>query len=121
MRRAQRAQLFSAYDAQRSRGVLWACSPQENFFNLDYMKVFLRPSETTITTQNLWQLDCNSGDSLHGRFSEPLPFGIILCIWSTAGTELSLDSCRFECFMSAEYEAVIHVEVCAKRAVNLRV
>ena len=33
--------------------------------------------ETTISTQNL---DCNSGNSLYCRFSEPLPFGISLCI-----------------------------------------
>ena len=50
--------------------------PQENFH---HMRVPLRPSETTITTQNLWQLDCNSGDSLYGHFSEPLPFRISLC------------------------------------------
>ena len=31
-----------------------------------------RPSETTVTTQNVWQLYCNSGDSSYSRFSEPL-------------------------------------------------
>ena len=69
MRRAQRAQLFSAYDAQRSRRVHGACSPRKLFY---HMEVLLRPSEITITT---WQLDCNSADSLYGRFLEPLPFG----------------------------------------------
>ena len=39
------------------------------FLNLKHMRVLLRPSETTITTQILWQLDCNSGDSSYGRFS----------------------------------------------------
>ena len=48
--------------------------PQEIILNLDHKKVLLRPSETTITMQSLWQLDCNSGDSLYRRFSEPLPF-----------------------------------------------
>ena len=62
----QRAQLFSAYDAQRSRVHV----PPGNFFY--HMVVLLRPSETTITT---WQLDFNSADSLYGRFPEPLPFG----------------------------------------------
>ena len=38
---------------------------------------------------NLWQLDCNLGDSSYGRFSEPLHFGITLCIWDTA-TELGV-------------------------------
>ena len=45
--------------------------------NFDHMRVLLRPSEITITTQNLWQLDCNLGDS---SISEPVPFGISLCI-----------------------------------------
>ena len=85
--------------------------PQEIILNLDHKKVLLRPSETTITMQSLWQLDCNSGDSLYRRFSEPLPFRISLCIWSTAGTELSLESCRFQCFVSEEHEAVMHIEV----------
>ena len=48
--------------------------------NLDHMRMLLRLLETTITTQNLWQLERNSGDSPYGRFSEPLPFGISLCI-----------------------------------------
>ena len=47
--------------------------PRGKFSNLDHMRVLLRPSETTTTTQRLWQLDCNSGDSSYGRFSEPLP------------------------------------------------
>ena len=47
---------------------------------LDHMRVLLRPSETTITTQSLWQLERNSGDSSICRLSEPLPFGISLCI-----------------------------------------
>ena len=45
--------------------------------NFDHMRVLLRPSEITITTQNLWQLDCNLGDS---SILEPVPFGISLCI-----------------------------------------
>ena len=73
------------------------------------MRVLLKPSETTITTQNLWQLDCNFGDSLHGRVSEPLPFGSNHCIVPP----LSLGSCRFECFMFAGHEAVIYMEMCA--------
>ena len=46
-------------------------APQENFLNLDHIKLLLKPSETIITTQNLWQRDCNSGNSLYGCFSEP--------------------------------------------------
>ena len=66
-----RSFLLRAYNAQCCRKIK----------NLDHMRVLLiRPSETTITTQNLWQLDCNLGDSSYGRFSEPLPFGISLCI-----------------------------------------
>ena len=30
--------------------------------NLDHMRGLLRPLETTITMQHLWQLECNSGD-----------------------------------------------------------
>ena len=80
MRLAQRAYFLLA---RITHSVVWGSGgmlPQENFQNLDHMRVLLRPSETTITTQNLWQLDCNSGDSSCGRFLEPLPFGISLCI-----------------------------------------
>ena len=62
-----------------TQSVVWGSGgmlPQENFLNLDHMRVLLRPSETTITTQNLLQVDCNLGDLSYGRFLEPLPFGI---------------------------------------------
>ena len=49
--------------------------PQETI-----MRVLLRPSETTMTTQKLWQLDYNLGDSPYGCFLETLPFGISLCM-----------------------------------------
>ena len=49
---------------------------QEDFLNLDHVRVLLRPSKTTITTQNLSQVDCNLGDLSYGRFLEPLPFRI---------------------------------------------
>ena len=41
-----------AYSEQCSRGV-WGHVPS----GLDHMRVLLRPSETTITTQHLWQLE----------------------------------------------------------------
>ena len=82
-------------------------APTGKFLNLDHMRVFLEPSETIITTQNLWQLDF--GDSLYGRVSEPLPFGINYCLVPP----LSLGSCRFECFMFAGHEAVdLYGDVC---------
>ena len=52
---------------------IWACSPELPQKNFDHMRALLRPSETTITTQNLWPMECNSGNSLQGHFSEPLP------------------------------------------------
>ena len=71
-------------------------------------------SETTITAQSGWQLDCNTGDSSYGHFSEPLSLG---------NQPLHMRHCyrtvrqnyRFECFtcMFAGQEAVIHIEMCA--------
>ena len=40
------------YNAQRSRRV-WGHAPLGKFLSLDHMRVLLRPSETTITTQNV--------------------------------------------------------------------
>ena len=57
------------------------------------------------------KLECNSGNSSHGRFSNLLPSGISLCVWSTA-TELSLGSCRFEHSMFTGHKAVIDIEMC---------
>ena len=68
------------------------CSPRK-MWNLEHMRVLLRPSESTITMQNIWQLEYNSGDWSYSGFSEPLPFGISLCIWGTA-TKLSRGRCR---------------------------
>ena len=48
---------------------VWACSPELPQENFDHTRALLRPSETSITTQNLWPLECDSG----GRFSEPFP------------------------------------------------
>ena len=63
----------SAKRCRGSGGLL----PQENVeIWTIIMRVLLRPSETTITTQTLWRLECD----LHGRFSEPLSFGVRLCI-----------------------------------------
>ena len=110
MRRAQPAHFFfflRIYKARHSvvyRGV-WEYAPPGN---LDHMRVLLRPSETTTTTQNLWQLDCNSGIFIIWPFLGAPSFGI-----GETGTELSLGSCRFESFMLAGHEAVIHIEICA--------
>ena len=95
------------YNAQRSRRV-WGHAP----LNLDHMIVLVMPSETTIIAQNVWQLDCNSGDTLYGRFSEPLslwnqPLYMRHCYRTVR------QNCRFECFMFAGHEAVIHIEMCA--------
>ena len=46
---------------------------------LIFVAVGVPPSETTITTQKLWQLD-NLGDSSYGCFLETLPFRISLCM-----------------------------------------
>ena len=57
----RRAQLFvRAYNAKCCRRV-WGNAPPGKFLNLDYMRVLLKPSEITITMQNLWKLDCNFG------------------------------------------------------------
>ena len=78
----QRMQVFlRTYNAHRSRGV-WGHAPPGKFFY--HMRALLRPSETTITMQNLWQLNCNSGNSSYDHFSEPLLFRISLCIRGTA-------------------------------------
>ena len=50
-----------AYNAQSPSGV-WGHVPLGKLQNLDDRRVLLRLSETTITTQNLWQLDCNLGE-----------------------------------------------------------
>ena len=106
MRYAQPAQLFArAYNAKRCRGV-WGNAPP-GFLNLGHMRVLLKPSETIITTQNLWKLDF--GDSSYGRVSEPLPFGINHCVVPP----LFLGSCRFECFMFTGHEAAdLYGDVC---------
>ena len=52
---------------------LGVCSPRKILKFRPYESAS-EPSETTINTQNLWQLDNISGDSSYGRFSEPLPF-----------------------------------------------
>ena len=72
MRRAQPAQfvVHASDNAKRCMGV-WGHAPPGKVLNFDHMRVLLRPSETTITTQNLWQVDCNLGDSSYGRFLEP--------------------------------------------------
>ena len=67
---------------------------QEDFLNLDHIRVLLRPSKTTITTQNLSQVDCNLGNLSYGRFLKPL-------------------GSRFEYFMFAGHEAVTCTEMCA--------
>ena len=85
---------------------------QEDFLNLDRIRVPLRPSKTTITTQNVSQVDCNLGDLSYGHFLEPLPFGITEPFYGEVLPLLSLGS-RFECFMSAGHEAVIYMEMCA--------
>ena len=59
---------------ERSGG--WGHAPQEN---PDDIRVLLRPSETTIITQNLCKWTY-LGDSLYGRFTEHLSFGVSLCI-----------------------------------------
>ena len=51
----------------------------------------------------------HKGDSFNGRFSEPLPFAFVF----EALPQNCLGSCRFECFMFAGHEAVIHIEICA--------
>ena len=61
MWRAQPAQLCAR--AKRCRGV-WEHAPPGKFLNLGHMRVLLRPSEITITTQNLWQLDCNCSQNV---------------------------------------------------------
>ena len=48
------------------------------------MRVLLRPSEATLTIQNLWPLESKLGDSSYGYFSKLFPFGVSLCIWGTA-------------------------------------
>ena len=52
--------------------------PQENFENLDRVRVLLRPSETTtiFVATGVY----THGDSSYCRFTEPLPFGINLCV-----------------------------------------
>ena len=65
--------------------------------NLDHMRVLLRPSETTITTQNLWQVDCNLGDSSYSGLSEPLKFPTESAFVCEVLPPLSLGNCRFEC------------------------
>ena len=90
------------------------------------MGVLLRQSETTIIMQHLWKMECNSGDSSCGRFSEPLPFGMSLCIWSPT---CLLGAADFECFMYAEHASsasyrdvrCVRVSTCTKRVVNLRI
>ena len=96
---------------------VWGHAPPGIFWNSDHMRVLLSLSETTITMPKF--MAHNVTNSWFGHFLEPLPFGISLCIWSTA-TELSFESCRFECFMFAGHEAVIGVATCAERTVNLR-
>ena len=79
------------YNARHSRWV-WGHASPVKFSNLDHMRVLLRLSETTITTQNLWQLDCNLW---YGHLSEPLrnqPLYVRHCHRTVRR------SCRFECF-----------------------
>ena len=79
--------------------------------NFDYVRVFLRPSKTTISTQNLWQLDCNLGDSSYGCSLEHLPLeSAFVC---KVLPPLSFGICRFECFMFAGHKAVNCIEMCA--------
>ena len=93
------------YNAKHSKGVSGMLA-QEKFLHLNHMRVLLKPSETTITTQNLWQLDCNFAWS---RLGAPSLRNQPLC----SATSVSLGSCRFECFMFAGHEAVIYMEMCA--------
>ena len=63
------------------------------------MRMHLRPSETTITAQNLWQLNCNwSFLGASSVLNQPL---------YTVPWELQI------CFMFAGHEVVIHIEMCA--------
>ena len=103
MQRAKPAQLF-AHIKQSVVGGLGACSPRKK----DHMRV-LKPSETTITMQNLRQLDFNFGNSSCGHVSEPIPFEINHCVVQP----LSLGSCIFECFTFAGHEAVTYMKMCA--------
>ena len=54
-------------------------APPEKTGNVDHVRVLLRPSEATITTQKFMASGvCNSGNSSYSHFSEPLPFGTSL-------------------------------------------
>ena len=54
------------YSTQHSRRV-WGHAPPGKFWNVDHLSVLLRPSETTVTTQTLWQLECSSLVGTPGR------------------------------------------------------
>ena len=54
---------------------------------------------------------CNLDDSSYGRFSEPDPFGISLCMQGTA-TAVSWEL-QISVLMFAGHEAVIHIEMYA--------
>ena len=57
------------------------------------------------------QLDSNLGDSSMVVSWSPFPLkSAFVC---EVLPPLSLGSCRFECFMFAGHEAVIHIEICA--------
>ena len=96
-----------ACNTKCGRGV-WGHAPPGKFLNLDHMRMLLRPSETTITTLNLWQLDFNLGTNrmvVSQSNSESTTVCEVL-------PRLSLGSCRFECFMFTGHEAVIYMEIC---------
>ena len=90
------------------------------FSNLDHIRVLLRPSTTM---QNLWQLDCNSGNSWYGHFSEPLLSESAFVYEGLPQNYLlgaaDLSPCRTWSSDSYRDMRCVRVASCAKRVVNL--
>ena len=83
--------------------------PQEN---LDLMRVLLRPSETTITMQNLCQLECNSGDSSVVVSRSPFPPESAF-VFVALPQNCLLGAADLSALCLQNMLAVLHIELCA--------